>query len=79
MLSSADHRVFSTSEDRFQRCTFCGKGIVVLPNDQRGGSCFDCLSLLGPNAMACPECGSEIPSAQRAIGCGRCGWSPIPD
>ena len=51
----------------------------MLPNDQRGGSCFDCLSLLGPDARPCPECGSEIPSTQRAIVCARCGWSPIPD
>ncbi|HEV2519636.1 MAG TPA: hypothetical protein VGX00_03320 [Thermoplasmata archaeon] len=79
MLSLADHRVFSTAEDRFQRCTFCGKGLVVLPEDRRGGSCYDCLSLLGPEAAPCPDCGSEIPSDLRASGCLRCGWTPFPD
>jgi hypothetical protein len=79
MLSFADHRVFSTSEDRFQRCAFCGKEIVVLPDDRRGGSCFDCLSLLGPEPVPCPDCGAEIPSNHRALGCLRCGWNPFPD
>ena len=79
MLSFADHRVFSSSEDRFQRCTSCGKELVVLPEDRRGGVCFDCLSLLGPEAIACPECGWEIASDRRALGCPRCGWSPIAD
>jgi len=76
MLSFSDTRAFSSSEDRFQRCMYCGKDLVVLPDDRRGGCCFDCLSLLGAEALPCPECGGEIPEARQGIGCGRCGWTP---
>lgn len=76
MLSVYDRRGFSSDEDRFGHCVFCGKTLVVLPNDRRGGSCFDCLTLLGPEAALCPECGAEIAPAQRPIGCGRCGALP---
>ncbi|HEV2429137.1 MAG TPA: hypothetical protein VGV64_04740 [Thermoplasmata archaeon] len=76
MLSFADHRVFSSVEDRFQSCMFCGKELVVLPNDRRGGACFDCLSLLGPDPVPCPGCGSEMPTSQPIGGCRRCGWKP---
>lgn len=79
MLSFADSRSFTTIEDRYQRCTFCGRDLVVLPNDRRGGACFDCLSLLGPDPVPCPECGSEIPPSRRAMGCSRCGWYPDRD
>lgn len=76
MLSFADLREFSTADDRFQRCTYCGKGLVVLPDDRRGGSCFDCLTLLGPEAAECPDCGAEIAASRRAFGCLSCGWAP---
>ncbi len=79
MLSVYDQRSFSSDEDRLGRCVFCGKSLVVLPNDRRGGSCFDCLSLLGPEAPPCPECGAEIAPPQRSAGCLRCGWSPLRD
>jgi hypothetical protein len=77
MLSSADSRRFVAVEDRYQHCLYCGQTLVVLPNDRRGGACFDCLSLLGPEAKPCPECGAEIAPPQRAIGCRTCGWSPL--
>jgi uncharacterized protein with PIN domain len=79
MLSVSDARSFSTVEDRYQRCLFCGKSLVVLPNDRRDSTCFDCLSLLGPEAQPCPECGAEIAPPQRATGCLSCGWSPLRD
>ncbi len=75
MLSTADFRVFTAPEERFQRCAYCGKEVVVLPNDRRGGSCFDCLSILGMDEPPCPECGGEIPPGRRASGCARCGWT----
>ena len=78
MLAQSDRRVFSSTEDRYQHCLFCGKSIVVLPSDRRGGACFDCVSLLGPEAMPCPECGTEIDATSRAAGCARCGWFPNP-
>jgi DNA-directed RNA polymerase subunit RPC12/RpoP len=79
MLSISDGRSFSTEDDRFARCIFCGKSLVVLPNDRRGGACFDCLSLLGTETRPCPACGTEISSTQRPVGCPRCGWSPSRD
>jgi hypothetical protein len=78
MLSFADHRSFSSPDDRFQHCTFCGKELVVLPNDRRGGSCFDCLALLGPDPVPCPECGLDVPLPQRSSGCPRCGSLLLP-
>ncbi|MHB8351416.1 MAG: hypothetical protein ACYDFT_01785 [Thermoplasmata archaeon] len=77
MLSFSDGRAFSSDEERFQQCLFCGKPLVLLPDDRRGGACFDCLSLLGPEPRPCPECGAEIASRQRAVGCANCGWSPL--
>jgi hypothetical protein len=79
MLLSADARAFSTAEERFQACAYCGKELVVLPNDRRGGSCFDCLMLLGPDAAPCPNCGAEIAAGERRQGCLRCGWIPVRD
>lgn len=73
MLSFSDHRSFPSPDDRFQRCTYCGKDLVVLPNDRRGGACFDCFSLLGPETMLCPVCGAELAPPHRVAGCPRCG------
>jgi predicted amidophosphoribosyltransferase len=50
----------------------------VLPSDRRGGSCFDCLSLLGPDPVPCPECGADVPLPQRSTGCPRCGSLLLP-
>ena len=74
MLAATDRRTFSAADDRFQACTYCGRDLVVLPNDRRGGACFDCLSLLGPVSAPCPECAVEIPGPSRSIGCPSCGW-----
>jgi len=74
MLLFADQRSFSTSEDRFQHCAICGKDLVVLPNDRRGGSCYDCLSLSGTELIDCPECGASIAPGQRLTGCPHCGF-----
>ena len=74
MLLFADHRSFSSSEDRLQHCAYCGKDLMVLPNDRRGGACFDCLTLLGNDTATCPECGGEIEPSQRTRGCPHCGW-----
>lgn len=74
MLVFADQRAFSSEEERFSHCIFCGKDLVLLPDDRRGSSCFDCLPLLGPEAAPCPDCGYLIPGERRAIGCPACGW-----
>ena len=74
MLLFADHRAFPVSEERYQHCAFCGKALVVLPEDRRGGACFDCLTMFEPESVPCPECGAEIPAARRAAGCLECGW-----
>ena len=76
MLADSDRRSFSAPEDRFQACTYCGRELVVLPNDRRGGACFDCLSLVGPIPGPCPECAQEIPASSRSVGCPSCGWGP---
>lgn len=76
MLAAVDRRSFAADEDRIQPCTYCGREIFVLPNDRRGGSCFDCLSLFGPSEAPCPDCGVEIPATARSIGCPSCGWGP---
>lgn len=76
MLVSVDRRSFSAEVDQVQPCTYCGRMIFVLPNDRRGGSCFDCLSLVGPTDAPCPDCGREIPAQVRGIGCPNCGWGP---
>ncbi|HEV2449355.1 MAG TPA: hypothetical protein VGU43_02965 [Thermoplasmata archaeon] len=77
MLAFADSRAPAVEEERFARCMFCGKSLVLLLNDRRGSACFDCLSLLGPEAIACPECGAEIAPPQRVAGCPQCSWSPL--
>jgi hypothetical protein len=71
-----DVRSFRVRDERFQQCAFCGKDLVVLPNDRRGGACFDCLSLLGADETSCPECGASLAVYRRPSGCGRCGWVP---
>lgn len=73
MLSFADSREFVSPEDRFQRCAFCGRPLVVLPDDRRGGACFDCLSILGDSSASCPDCGAESDGDLRLSGCPRCG------
>jgi hypothetical protein len=79
MLSFADSRSFETFDERFSHCLFCGRTVVVLPDDRRGGSCFDCLSLSIAAPSPCPDCGSLIPGEDRALGCGNCGWYPLQD
>ncbi|HTZ61391.1 MAG TPA: hypothetical protein VMC82_01940 [Thermoplasmata archaeon] len=77
MLSFADVRSFESSEERLAHCLFCGKELVLLPDDRRQGSCFDCLSLSLPSSMPCPECRTEIPGEERGVGCAACGWYPL--
>jgi hypothetical protein len=77
MLSFADIRSAELGEERLSHCVFCGKDLVLLPDDRRQGSCFDCLSLSLPGAVPCPECGAEIAGEARAAGCPSCGWYPV--
>jgi hypothetical protein len=79
MLSFSDIRAFETPDERFAHCLFCGRDLVLLPNDRREGSCFDCLSLSVPPPTPCPECGASIPGEERAVGCADCGWYPLRD
>ncbi|MGI0070697.1 MAG: hypothetical protein ACRECT_01260 [Thermoplasmata archaeon] len=77
MLSFADVRAFESSEEGLTHCLFCGKDLVVLPDDRRQGRCFDCLALSTPPAVPCPQCRAEIPGEDRAVGCASCGWYPL--
>lgn len=79
MLSFADLRSFESAEERLARCLFCGKDLVVLPDDRRGGYCFDCLALSIAAPTPCPECGAMIPGEDRVVGCSNCRWYPMPD
>jgi len=79
MLLFSDLRSFSSPEERFSRCLFCGRELVLLPEDRRGGACFDCLALAVAPAAACPECGTVIPGEERALGCPACRWYPSRD
>ncbi len=79
MLSFADSRSFGASDDRFAHCLYCGKSLVVLPEDRREGSCFDCLALSVAAPVPCPECGFSIPGEERASGCPSCRWYPVRD
>jgi hypothetical protein len=79
MLSFADLRTFESSDDRFSRCQLCGRNLIVLPDDRRGGSCFDCLNLSVASPMPCPDCGTMIPAEDLAIGCSFCKWYPQQD
>jgi hypothetical protein len=77
MLSFSDVREVGARDERLSRCLFCGRAIVLLPDDRRNGACFDCLALSVPEAVPCPECGAGIPGESRALGCGTCGWFPL--
>ncbi len=79
MLLFSDPRSVASSEERFSRCLYCGRELVLLPNDRRGGACFDCLALAVPPAVACPQCGSTIAGEERALGCPECRWYPGSD
>jgi hypothetical protein len=79
MLLFADQRSFPNADERFSRCQFCGREIVLLPDDRRRGACFDCLSLSVPPAVPCPQCGATIPGDERALGCPECRWYPARD
>jgi hypothetical protein len=79
MLSFADSRGFASPDDRWSRCLFCGREIVLLPDDRRGGSCFDCLALSVAPPRPCPSCGATIPGEDRGVGCANCRWYPLRD
>ncbi|HTT73757.1 MAG TPA: hypothetical protein VMG99_06395 [Thermoplasmata archaeon] len=79
MLSFSDSRGFPSPDERYGSCLYCGRGIVLLPDDRRRGSCFDCLSLSVPAPVPCPDCGATIPGEERAVGCANCGWYPVRD
>jgi hypothetical protein len=79
MLSFGDQRSFEAADERFSRCLFCGRYVVVLPDDRRRGACFDCLSLSVPPAAICPNCGASIPGEERGLGCPDCRWYPLRD
>jgi len=76
MLVFSDLRSFTSEEERFARCLFCGRELVLLPEDRRRGACYDCLSLSVPSAVPCPECGTTIPGEERGLGCPECRWYP---
>ena len=79
MLLFADQRGSASADERFSRCLYCGKEIVLLPDDRRRGSCFDCLALAVAPASVCPQCGAAIPGDERALGCPECRWYPARD
>lgn len=79
MLCFADSRTFGTLDERFAHCLFCGRDLILLPNDARAGSCFDCLALSVRPSGPCPDCGVEIPGEERRVGCSECGWYPVRD
>jgi len=76
MLSFADVRASEPGEERLSHCVFCGKDLVLLPDDRRRGACFDCYELSVPSPSDCPGCGAEIPGESRALGCPECRWYP---
>jgi uncharacterized protein with PIN domain len=79
MLLFSDPRSVPAADERFSRCLYCGREIVLLPDDRRRGSCFDCLALAVAPASACPQCGASIPGDERALGCPECRWYPARD
>ena len=79
MLLFSDPRSVPAADERFSRCLYCGREIVLLPDDRRRGACFDCLSLSVAPASACPQCGATIPGDERALGCPECRWYPARD
>ena len=76
MLLFSDLRGPAPEEERFSQCLFCGRGLVVLPDDRRRGACFDCLALSVAPASSCPSCGASIAGEERALGCPACRWYP---
>lgn len=72
MLLGADARSFSSAEEKFQHCVSCGKEMVILPEDQRRGRCFDCTVPLGSEMGPCPECGFWTDLEPHSV-CPRCG------
>lgn len=76
MLLFADSRRFPASEERYGRCVFCDKELVLLPDDRRRGACFDCLELATAQSVPCPSCGITIPGESRSLGCPDCRWYP---
>ncbi len=76
MLLFSDLRGPAAEEERYSQCLFCGRGIVLLPDDRRHGACFDCLALSVPPPSACPNCGVGIAGEERALGCPECRWYP---
>ena len=76
MLLFSDARAFTAEEERFSHCLFCGRDLVLLPEDRRRGACFDCLALSVAAPVPCPSCGVMIPGEERALGCPECRWYP---
>ncbi len=76
MLLFADNRRFSSAEERYSRCVFCDRELVLLPDDRRRGACFDCLELAIASPVPCPSCGGTIPGESRTLGCSDCRWYP---
>jgi hypothetical protein len=77
MLSFGDMRSFETPDERFSHCLYCGRLVMVLPNDCRAGSCYDCLALSVAAATPCPDCAAPISGEDRGLGCAQCGWYPL--
>jgi hypothetical protein len=77
MLSFSDIRTVGGLDERLTQCLYCGRALVLLPDDRRDGSCFDCLALSVAPPTPCPECGAQIPGEDRALGCADCGWYPL--
>ncbi len=79
MLSFADLRTFEAPDERFSHCLLCGRDLVLLPDDRRGGHCFDCLTLSVASPKPCPDCGAMIPGEDLGVGCANCHWYPLRD
>ena len=79
MISFSDSRSFGNSDERLSHCHGCGRELVLLPDDRRGGCCFDCLALSVPEPQTCPDCRATIPGEERGNGCANCGWYPLRD
>jgi hypothetical protein len=76
MLLFSDLRGSASEEERLSRCLYCGRGLVLLPDDRRRGLCFDCIVLSVPPPGTCPNCGATIPADGRGLGCPECRWYP---
>ncbi|MCL4324466.1 MAG: hypothetical protein M1144_03260 [Candidatus Thermoplasmatota archaeon] len=75
MTLTLDQRVFSSQDERLQHCLCCERALVTLPNDRRGGYCFDCLSLEDSGRDTCPECHSVLQAENHHSTCYLCGWT----